>query len=54
MVFTPPTLVCVKMRAVQRDKFPAVTASKVRLLVVETKGGETPSIFKFAIYLLKL
>jgi galactosylceramidase len=39
------------MRAVQRDRFPAVTASKVRLLVQRTRNGETPSIFEFKVYL---
>jgi galactosylceramidase len=38
------------MQAIQRDNFPAVIASKVRLLVVATKDLQTPSIFEFAIY----
>jgi len=38
------------MHAGQRDRFPLVTGSKARLIVLDTKGGETPSIFKFAVY----
>jgi hypothetical protein len=38
------------MGAVQRDQFPAVIGSKLRLLVQETKGGQTPSIFSLAAY----
>ena len=30
--------------------FPAVTGSKVRLLVQETRGGQTPSIFSLGAY----
>ena len=41
------------MRAVQRDNFPTVVATKVRLLVVETKAGQTPSIFEFGVYNMK-
>ncbi len=37
------------MRATQRDRFPEVTASKVRMLVLATKDGQTPSIFDFAV-----
>ena len=42
------------MSAVQRDRFPAVTASKVRLLVQQTRNGETPSISEFKVYLVPL
>jgi F5/8 type C domain len=38
------------MGAVQRDRFPAVIGSKVSLLVQETKGGQTPSIFSLAAF----
>ena len=39
------------MSAVQRDRFPTVTASKVRLVVQQTRNGETPSISEFKVYL---
>jgi len=39
------------MAAVERNTFPVVTGSKVRLLVLQTKGGQTASIFDFALYL---
>ncbi len=38
------------MSVTQRDSFPAVTGSKLRLLVQETKGGQTPSIFALSLY----
>jgi hypothetical protein len=41
------------MHAVQRDNFPTVIASKVRLLVVETKAEQPPSIFEFGVYNMK-
>jgi len=41
------------MRALQRDSFPTVTGSKVRLLVVETQAGQPPSIFEFGVYHVK-
>jgi len=44
---------CGPMRAVQRDNFPTVIASKVRLLVEETKAEQPPSIFEFGVYNMK-
>ena len=41
------------MHAVQRDTFPAVIASKVRLFVVETKSGQPPSIYKLRVFNMK-
>ena len=38
------------MHAIQRDRFPAVTSDKVRLLVLGTKDGQTPSVFDFGVY----
>jgi len=38
------------MGAVLRASFPAVIGTKVRLLVQETRGGQTPSIFSLAVY----
>ena len=38
------------MQPIQCDRFPAVTGSKLRLLVEETRGGQTPSIFSLAAY----
>jgi hypothetical protein len=38
------------MRGIQRDQFPAITGSKLRLLVQETRGGQTPSISSLAAY----
>jgi hypothetical protein len=38
----------VPMGAIQRDHFPSATGSKLRLLVQETKGGQTPSSFALA------
>lgn len=39
-----------RMHACQKDTFPLVTADKVRLFVVATKDGQTPSIFSFSLY----
>jgi Glycosyl hydrolase family 59/F5/8 type C domain/Galactocerebrosidase, C-terminal lectin domain len=38
------------MAAVQRDQFSAVSGSKLRLLVLETRGGQTPSVFSIGCY----
>jgi galactosylceramidase len=38
------------MAAVERARFPAITGSKVRLLVLETRGGQTPSIYSISCF----
>ena len=42
------------MHVVQRDDFSTITASKVRILIEETKAVQTPSIFEFGVFLLDL
>jgi hypothetical protein len=38
------------MAAVQRDQFPAVKGTRLRLLLLETRGGQTPSIYSLGCF----